>query len=207
LSVSHRMIPFFSSNALPAYSAWRPMWLLYTWVGLFALRLILQAFQVNTLLADLPLASLLLYSSWRWRLLQSFKVKLLAMLHLAFFWAGLALALFVVSDMLQLFGRAGLGLAPIHALTLGFFCSMLLAFVTRVTLGHSGRPLQAGAIAWLTYWAMHGVALARVLGELIPAGQNAFYLIAVLLAVLAMALWSRVYLPMYWQARVDEQKP
>jgi uncharacterized protein involved in response to NO len=50
---------------------------------------------------------------------------------------------------------------------------------------------------------MHGVAAARVLGELIPMWQNALYLAATMLALLAIALWMKVYLPMYWQARID----
>ncbi|WP_410498617.1 NnrS family protein [Chitinibacter sp. S2-10] len=209
LSVSHRMIPFFSANVLQPYTAWRPAWLLYTLVGLSMLRPVFEAMGVNTLPVDLPLAAILLYTSWRWQLWHSFKVKLLAMLHAAFAWAGVALALQSISDLLQLFqlsGHAGLGFAPLHALTLGFFCTMLLGFVTRVTLGHSGRPLVAAGIAWTAYWAMHGVALARVLGELIPAWQMALYLIAAVLALLALLLWGRVYMPMYWQARVDGQQ-
>ncbi|WP_157669798.1 NnrS family protein [Chitinibacter sp. GC72] len=211
LVVSHRMIPFFSANVLQPpqspqpYIAWRPLSLLYTLGGLLLLRIILEYLQLNTLLADLPLAVGLLYTSWRWQLRRSFQVKLLAMLHAAFAWAGLGMTLFVVSDVLQLLGQPGLGFAPLHALTLGFFCTMLLAFVTRVTLGHSGRPLLAGGVAWVAYWAMHGVALARVLGEIIPAWQGVLYLLAALAAGIAVAAWSRVYLPMYWQARADGQ--
>ena len=37
-----------------------------------------------------------------------------------------------------------LGQAPLHALTLGFFASMLLGMAARVTMGHSGRPVAAG---------------------------------------------------------------
>jgi uncharacterized protein involved in response to NO len=50
---------------------------------------------------------------------------------------------------------------------------------------------------------MHGVAIARVLGEIFPAIQAVAYALAALLALLALLAWSRVYLPMYWQARVD----
>ncbi|WP_348944799.1 NnrS family protein [Chitinibacter sp. FCG-7] len=206
LVVSHRMIPFFSANVLQPYTTWRPLILLYTLGGLLLLRITLECLQINTLLADWPLAAGLLYTSWRWQLCRSFQVKLLAMLHAAFAWAGLAMGLFVISDVLQLLGQPGLGFAPLHALTLGFFCTMLLAFVTRVTLGHSGRPLLAGGVAWVAYWAMHGVALARVLGEIIPAWQSVLYLLAVLGAGVAIAAWSRVYLPMYWQARADGQQ-
>jgi uncharacterized protein involved in response to NO len=50
---------------------------------------------------------------------------------------------------------------------------------------------------------MHGVALGRVVGELFPAIQAFSYTAAALLGLIALMAWSRVYLPMYWQARVD----
>ncbi len=203
LAVSHRMIPFFSATALPLYSPWRPNWWLYTLVGCSLLRIVMFGLDLNTLVVDATMASILLYTTWRWRLIATFKVKLLAMLHAAFAWAGLAMLLSVISDVLQWRGHFGLGFAPLHALTLGFFCCMLLAFVTRVTLGHSGRPLLAGGVAWTCYWLMQGVALARVLGEILPSMQAILYAVAASMALLALLSWSRVYLPMYWQARVD----
>ncbi|MBE9608761.1 NnrS family protein [Chitinilyticum piscinae] len=205
LTICHRMLPFFSGNVLQPYLPWRPDWLLYTWVGCCLLDLFLEWLQLNTLIIDLPFAALLLYTSWRWQLRRAFAVKLLVMLHAAFAWAGLALLLFSISELLGLAGRAGLGLAPLHALTLGFFCTMLLGFVTRVTLGHSGRPLIAGGLAWTCYWLMHGVALTRVVGEIVPVFGHYGYLLAMGMALVALALWGRVYLPMYWQARIDGQ--
>ena len=205
ITVSHRMIPFFSSNALQPYTAWRPQWLLYTLLGCSFVKMILLGLAMNTLLVDAAMAGLLLYTSWRWCLLKSFKVRLLAMLHAAFAWAGVALLLSAISSAMQLAGGTGLGFAPLHALSLGFFCTMLLGFVTRVTLGHSGRPLLAGGVAWVCYWTLHGVALARVLGELIPSWQNALYALAAVAACVALLLWSREYAPLYWQARADGQ--
>lgn len=206
LTVSHRMLPFFSSTVLQPYLAWRPYSLLYTWFSLSIAHSALDYFQINTGLVDLFFALSLLYTSWRWQLVKSFKVKLLAMLHAAFIWAGIALALSSLSALLQFLGQSNLGFAPLHALTLGFFTTMLLAFVTRVTLGHSGRPLAAGRLAWTCYWLMHGVALARVFGEIIPTWQTIFYLAAVSLALISLLAWSKVYLPMYWQARADGQQ-
>ena len=203
LTVSHRMIPFFSGTVLQPYTPWRPTWWLYTMLGCSLLRIVLISFELNTLVVDAAMAGVLLYTTWRWDLRKSFKVKLLAMLHAAFAWAGVAMLLSSISAALQLAGYPGLGFAPLHALTLGFFCCMLLAFVTRVTLGHSGRPLIAGGLAWTCYWAMHGVALARVIGEVFPSIQSVAYALAALLALIALLAWSRVYLPMYWQARVD----
>jgi uncharacterized protein involved in response to NO len=61
-----------------------------------------------------------------------------------------------------------LGRAPLHALAVGFFGTMLVAMVTRVTAGHSGRPLLLGRVAAFAFIGMQGVALARVLAEWMP---------------------------------------
>ena len=47
-----------------------------------------------------------------------------------------------------------LGRAPAHALFIGFFGSLLVAMVTRVTQGHSGRPLVLGRVAAFAFVAI-----------------------------------------------------
>src|SRR6185312_9049005 len=78
---------------------------------------------------------------WKpWRCLHP---GLLGVLHIAFTWLPVAFVLFCVQDLaLAIRGEQVLGPAPLHALAIGFFGSMLVAMVTRVTHGHSGRPLQ-----------------------------------------------------------------
>ena len=46
--------------------------------------------------------------------------------------------------------------------------STLVAMVTRVTQGHSGRPLQMYGIAWFAFAAIQVVATLRVLAEVLP---------------------------------------
>ena len=58
--------------------------------------------------------------------------------------------------------------APLHALAIGYFGSMLVAMVTRVTQGHSGRPLQMGTVPWLCFVLLQAVALVRIGAELSP---------------------------------------
>jgi uncharacterized protein involved in response to NO len=38
--------------------------------------------------------------------------------------------------------------------------------VTRVTMGHSGRPLRMGAVAWLCFAMLQVVVLIRIRAEL-----------------------------------------
>lgn len=104
LTISHRMLPFFSGAALPIYSVWRPDWLLAAfWAGSLG-HGGLALLGVPTVWVDLPFAALLGFVSVRWGLRASQKVKLLAMLHLAFAWAAVAFALYSLNAGLLALG-------------------------------------------------------------------------------------------------------
>ncbi|HEX6928840.1 MAG TPA: NnrS family protein, partial [Gammaproteobacteria bacterium] len=61
-----------------------------------------------------------------------------------------------------------LGRAPAHALFVGFFGSLLVAMVTRVTQGHSGRPMQLGRVAGFAFIAIQLVSVTRLVAEVMP---------------------------------------
>jgi uncharacterized protein involved in response to NO len=52
--------------------------------------------------------------------------------------------------------------AGIHAWTAGAVGLMTVAVMTRATLGHTGRPLQAGHATELIYASLLGAALVRI---------------------------------------------
>ena len=73
---------------------------------------------------------------------------LLRVLFLGFAWLPIAFALIRCAELwFAVSGEFVLGRAPAHALFIGFFGSLLVAMVTRVTQGHSGRPLVLGGVA------------------------------------------------------------
>ena len=168
-TVTHRMLPFFSSNVVKDYHVVRPRWslpvvwvlllahLLMEWRGLLAWRW----------LVDVPLALVFAWHAVAWQPWKAMRPGILAVLHLAFAWLPIAFVLYAVQDVIYatrgelLFMRA-----PLHALAIGYFGSMLVAMVTRVTMGHSGRPLQMGKIAWLCFALLQVVALLRIRAEL-----------------------------------------
>lgn len=206
VSVSHRMVPFFSSTVLSDYQLHRPYWALFVLLGGMAAHAVLDLGGVSRLLwlADLPMAVMALYLSVLWGFHRSFQVRLLAVLHIGFAWLGLSLALYAVQSFIQFsFGREMLGFAPLHALTIGFFSSMLLAMVTRVTLGHSGRNLEADATTWLLFLGFQFTALFRILGDFPLPGSTHFYLAAALIWLSCFALWGAKHIPMYLRPRVD----
>jgi uncharacterized protein involved in response to NO len=150
-------------------------------------------------------ALLMLWLALRWGLVQSLRIRLLAMLHAGFVWLGVAMALAAVSHgRVALWGEsASLGLAPLHALTMGYLGTTLLAMVTRVAAGHSGRPLAADDLAWALYLLVQGAAGARVLASLWPPAEVPLVLVAVTAWAAAGVGWAWRYGGWLGRPRVD----
>ncbi len=204
ITVSHRMLPFFSSTVITPYTPWKPWWLLIALLTGSLGHGLLADLQLPTLAVDLPMATLCLYTSWRWQWRRSLSVRLLAMLHLAFLWLGVGFALYALQSALLLFGQAAFALAPLHAITIGFFINMALAFVSRVSLGHAGLPLEARPWLWRLYLSSQLMALLRVASDLAP--QHAASALLPITAgglALGMLVWCRRFLPVYWLPRAD----
>lgn len=170
--VSHRMIPFLSAAALTRVDAFHPDALLLLMLGGLGLAGVAEMAWLPPWLLAPPLvivSLLLLTVALRWWLARSFKgesARLLAMLHGGFVWFGLAIALQAVSMLLQASGRSGLGAAALHALTLGWLGCTLLAMITRVAAGHSGRPLAVDGVGWCVYRLLQVGVLVRVAAAL-----------------------------------------
>lgn len=208
-AVSHRMIPFFSANVIPNYKIVRPNWVLALVPG-FALGhgvFELVGWQAWTWLFDLPMAVSALYLTLAWRLRDSLGVPILAMLHIGFAWLALALGLYAIQSLaLCLSYPLLLAKAPLHALSIGYFTSVLMAMATRVTLGHSGRILKADQLTWALFLAFQSVSVLRIAAEL-PGldflGRAHFYLGAALMWLLCFGIWTCKYMPIYWQDRTN----
>jgi uncharacterized protein involved in response to NO len=207
-AVCHRMIPFFSQNAVPGYVAWRPLWILVAVVGLAYARLLLGTAGALESLAilDVALATLTATCAVRWTSLGARANPLLWTLYAGFAWLPIAMALQACRDAsFALTGQWALGRAPIHALGIGFFGSMLLAMVTRVTMGHSGRQLRMSPAALACFAGVQLAAVARVGSELVtaPAAIRMLLLGSAVLWLLAFGVWSFGHGGIYLAPRAD----
>ncbi|MEK6736708.1 MAG: NnrS family protein [Pseudomonadota bacterium] len=211
LTVSHRMIPFFSSRVLDNYVLVRPYWMLWVMLGCVVTHGVLQLAELPAYLwiADFPLAVCALYLSYRWGFLRSFRVSLLAVLHISFAWLGVAMLLYGAQSLALMWTQGQLmilGLAPLHALAIGYFASMVLGMASRVTLGHSGRPLELDYFTWVLFIGFQAAALIRILADIIPAVLQLgpmLYLIAGFVWLVCFTFWAIRYVPVYWRKRVD----
>ncbi|RDS84915.1 NnrS family protein [Dyella monticola] len=206
-TVSHRMIPFFSANVVPGYASRRPAWSIPVVWMLLVLHIVLSALHHAAWLwiPDAALAGVFAWHALAWQPWKAMQPGLLAVLHLAFAWLPIAFVLYTVQSVWLLLNHTAiLGLAPLHVMTIGYFGSMLVAMVTRVTHGHSGRPLQMGFIAWTCFILLQVVVLLRVRAEL--GGDTLTWL------VIAACGWLVAFLPwvlrslwMYLTPRVDQR--
>jgi len=188
-TVAHRMFPFFAGSVVKGHAGWRPLWLLAAFWPLTLVHLALELVHgyAALWLADVPL--LLLSGLWLWRNWpRGAAPPLLRVLFIGFAWLPVALALYSAQSLwFWLDGNFVLGRGPAHALFIGFFGSLLVAMVTRVTQGHSGRVLELGRVAAFAFVIIQLVAALRVAAELLPD--------APLWQLVAAAGWVLAFLP------------
>jgi uncharacterized protein involved in response to NO len=119
----------------------------------------------------------------RWRGLRTLAEPLLWSLHLGYLWLVAALALLGAAALAETIPVT----AGIHALTAGAFGTMILAVMSRATLGHTGRPLTAGAGLAAAYLLVGLAALSRIAAALTDQASET-------LLALAAASWCAAFL-------------
>jgi uncharacterized protein involved in response to NO len=146
------------------------MWVLYP-----------TAHLTGALLAIVAVAQAFRMSRWEgWR---SWREPIVMVLHLAYAFIPLGFALSAAGVFFADVVPPGAGL---HAWTAGTMGSMILAVMTRASLGHTGRALQADRRTTLIYAAVAAGAILRIVAALLP--QHA--------AVLLLAsgcIWSAAF--------------
>jgi uncharacterized protein involved in response to NO len=219
-TVAHRVLPFFTSSAVVRFVPWRPNWALGLLIVALLVFGVLQLAARLDLLAPRglawltlagvgPAAAALAALALRWGLLQSLRgpsLRLLAMLHVGFVWSVLTLVLAVADAALVVWIDAPalrLGLAPLHALTMGFLGGMLFAMATRVICGHGGIAVVADRFVWGLFWLLQASVLLRLLAAVwspVAAGASAA---AALTWCIVWTVWAIRYLPVLVQPRRD----
>jgi uncharacterized protein involved in response to NO len=210
-SVAHRMIPFFTSNALSQPNVPRPFWPWWTILAASVAHGALSFAGATSWLwlCDAPLAASALYLSYLWGLRRSLSNPLLAVLHVGFVWMGIAMLLFAVQSFVLFYSHGATsiwGFAPLHALTIGCYATLMIGMGTRVTLGHSGLPFNIDTPIKMMFIGMQLVALMRVLADVLPL-QNGYvwYVVSAIVWLACFSPWVWRYLPAFWRPRSDGQ--
>jgi len=217
VTVAHRMIPFFTSSAVPMVSTWRPFWVLWALLAAAIFQVLAvwvewrgppggswgTAWAAVRGLVELAAGGVVIWLAVAWGLVQSLKIRLLAMLHIGFVWLGLALLLGGATQWLSLIvGQPVLSLGALHALTMGYLGSLMLAMVTRVSCGHSGRALVADNFVWALFWLLQLATVLRIAGA-VQAAPGGLIAGAAVLWALVMPLWGWRHMGWYGRLRID----
>lgn len=124
----------------------------------------------------------------RWAGYRTARDRLVLILHVAYAFVpvGFLLSALAALDVVQ-------PSAGIHALTAGAIGTMTLAVMSRASLGHTGRALQASAATQVVYAAIVIAALARIAAALVPDQMMTFLPIAGFAWVIAFIGFAAVY--------------
>ena len=185
-----RVIPAFTMAVTPGLKlVVRPALERFT-LGATALGLLLWLLAAPAL----PTAAVLLLASalqlrrlLGWRSDVTRQRPILWILHAAYAWIPVALALLALAQFGLVSNSAG-----VHALAVGATGGLIIGMVTRTARGHTGRPLQVARAEVLAYALVMTAALLRVV---LPLLAPSLYVVALLAASVA---WSAAFLIYLW---------
>ena len=137
----------------------------------------------------------------RWRGWKAVSDPLVLILHVGYAWVAIGLALLAASQL----GSLVIQSAAVHALTAGAMGTMILAVMTRATLGHTGRELRAGPTTSVMYMLVTLGAALRVAASLgtvdYPMGME----VAGLCWIGSFVLFILIYGPILFAPRLGEK--
>jgi uncharacterized protein involved in response to NO len=197
-----RVIPMFTNNGVPGARASRqPL------VEKAALGLVLVLIAVDALGFSGPLPALLagaacIAHAVRWALWQPWRtrrVPVVWVLHLAYLWLPVHLALRALAE----YGWVTSSAAT-HALTVGAAGGLIIGMMTRTARGHTARPLRADGFDTACYTLVALAAAVRVAVPLLaPAQTIGAVLVSAVLWSGAFGLYAVRYWPALSQPRLD----
>lgn len=136
----------------------------------------------------------------RWHGHATVSMPIVWVLHAGYAWLPIAFAL----KALWLLGAAPWALNWLHAFTAGAFGTMVLGVMTRVALGHTGRPLVvAKPIAYAYVLVIVGAALRIAAPVALPKFHVEFVAASLLAWTGAFAIFLAVYVPILVAPRAD----
>lgn len=144
-------------------------------------------------------AALNLWRLANWQGWAARREPLLAILHVGYLWVVAAAALLGGAMLVPAVPEA----AAVHAGTSGAIGTMVLAVMTRVTRGHTGRPLQADAATTAIYGLIVFAGIVRVAAAFLPALSMPLLSVSALFWVGGYGLFVAAYAHMLLGERAD----
>jgi len=128
----------------------------------------------------------------RWRGVATLDEPLLLVLHVGYLWLVVGVALLGLALLSDIVPDA----AAVHALTAGAMGTMILAVMTRATLGHTDRVLRADVATMVIYALVSVAAMLRIVAAWMAEGQLDLLEVSAAAWVAAFVLFAAEYGPM-----------
>lgn len=199
--VGGRVVPGFSSNAIPNVWRWRSTWLHRGSFALSAAAFLADSFHAPSLMTGtlaLLAGATVAIQAIGWNPVVTRGNPMLWILHAAYAWIPIGL---------MLLGLASFGILPrsaaIHALAVGSMGGLIIGMITRTALGHSGRMVRAGRVEVAAFTLVLLAAALRVAAALIPS----FYLAGMFAAGIAWAAAFLLYAFSYGPILLGKKPP
>lgn len=156
-----RVIPFFTGNRLPTARVRNAMSL-----QVAAAALLVAVVPANFFFRDQPVAALIMLAAGAlllvrlagWDSAATRREPMLWILHLGYAWLGAGLVLRALAVLTGAFPAS----TTLHAVTVGALGALALGMITRVALGHSGRPIVAERLLVVAFVLVVLAAIARL---------------------------------------------
>lgn len=152
-----------------------------------------------TAIALLAGAAVNLWRLLRWRGIATRSEPLLLVLHAGYCWLVAGVAALGAATLDSAFPLS----AAIHALTAGAIGTMILAVMTRVTRGHTGRELSADPATSVIYVLVILAAAVRIAAALAVGARGNLLIASALLWIGAFGLFALRYGPLLIRPRVS----
>lgn len=197
-----RVLPMFTNNGVRGANARRHPLIEKVALGSLLALLVtdllpLPAWAVAALCLVAALAHLARW--WLWQPWVTLHTPLVWVLHAAYLWIPLHLALRAAAA----FGAVNPSLAS-HALMAGAAGGLIIGMMTRTALGHTARPLKADRVDVVCYVLVLSAALVRVFVPLLlPASTITAVLVSATLWSGGFGLYALRYAPRLWRPRLD----
>jgi uncharacterized protein involved in response to NO len=200
--IAGRVIPAFTQSALQGLRLKAPSWLERAALGTTAISLALWVLAPPNFFSAAALgtsAVMNVLRLLRWKPLRTRAHPILWVLHLAYAWLPIGLALLALSQL----GIVGAS-SGIHALGVGATGGLIIGMMTRTARGHTGQPLQASRLEVAAYLLVACAAVSRVLLPLVTPQHLVIWLVAAATAwSIAFALYLVVFSPWLVKTRLD----